>query len=177
MLDFVAGDALVCAAGVAFNGAFNASMRNELLNQFKSACVDNGIKLTDGVTLTNGLSQPHEVLKLYSEGLPKDSHSTDNALIIKKNYHFPLIIDPQGQAVKWISQMAGEKLKKTKLNDPNMLRTLENALRVGDPILIEGFIEEVDPGLTPVLLKQTSTVGGQEVVTLGRSDCLYLVFR
>ncbi|XP_075255484.1 dynein axonemal heavy chain 6-like isoform X3 [Convolutriloba macropyga] len=167
LLDFVAGDALVCAAGVAFNGAFNASMRNELLNQFKSACVDNGIKLTDGVTLTNGLSQPHEVLKLYSEGLPKDSHSTDNALIIKKNYHFPLIIDPQGQAVKWISQMAGEKLKKTKLNDPNMLRTLENALRVGDPILIEGFIEEVDPGLTPVLLKQTSTVGGQEVVTLG----------
>ncbi|XP_063728306.1 dynein axonemal heavy chain 6-like isoform X2 [Symsagittifera roscoffensis] len=167
LLDFVAGDALVCAAGVAFNGAFTAGIRDELITSYKSACVANGIKLTEGVTLTLGLSQPHEVLKLYSEGLPKDAHSTDNALIIKKNYHYPLIIDPQGQAVKWISQMAGHKLKKTKLNDPNMLRTLENALRVGDPLLIEGFLEDVDPGLTPVLLKQTATVGGQEVVTLG----------
>ena len=68
LLDFVAGDALVCAAGVAFNGAFTAGIRDELMTSYKSACVANGIKLTEGVTLTLGLSQPHEVnrKKLFS---------------------------------------------------------------------------------------------------------------
>ena len=137
LLHFVAGDILVAAASVAFNGAFNASFRTQLVDEYKQVCSKNRIKLTDGMNLTNSLSHPHEILQLYSEGLPKDSHSTDNALIIKKSIHFPLIIDPQGQAVNWINQMAGSKLKKTKLNDPNMNRTLENALRVGEPLLIE----------------------------------------
>ena len=34
-------------------------------------------------------------------------------------------------------------------------------------MIFQGFLENVDPGLTPVLLKQTTTVGGQEVVSLG----------
>lgn len=61
-------------------------------------------------------------------------------------------------------------LKVIKLTDPNFLRTLENAIRIGQPVLLEEVsnywessliaimpqVEEtLDPALEPILLKQT----------------------
>ena len=46
-------------------------------------------------------------------------------------------------------------LKVIKLTDPNYLRTLENAIRIGTPVLLEEVEEMLDPSLEPVLLKQT----------------------
>ena len=42
-----------------------------------------------------------------------------------------------------------------KLTDANFLRTLENAVRVGLPVLLEDLGETLDPALEPILLKQT----------------------
>ena len=44
-----------------------------------------------------------QVLKWHNEGLPNDSHSTENALIVKKAHKWPVFIDPQGQAFKYVS--------------------------------------------------------------------------
>ena len=46
-------------------------------------------------------------------------------------------------------------LRVIKLTDPNYLRTLENAIRLGTPVLLEEVEETLDPSLEPVLLKQT----------------------
>ena len=45
---------------------------------------------------------------------------------------WPLMIDPQGQANKWIKNMEKEnKLSVIKLSDSNYIRTLENSITVG----------------------------------------------
>lgn len=44
--------------------------------------------------------------------------------------------------------------KVIKLSEKNFLRTLENGIRYGAPVLLENVKEELDPGLEPVLLKQ-----------------------
>lgn len=45
------------------------------------------------------------------------------------------------QANRWICNMEGRNgLKKIKLSDPNYLRTLENAIRIGTPVLLEEVI-------------------------------------
>jgi hypothetical protein len=41
-----------------------------------------------------------------------------------------------------------------KLSDKDFLRTLENGIRYGAPVLLENVGEELDPSLEPVLLKQ-----------------------
>ena len=47
------------------------------------------------------------------------------------------MIDPQGQANKWIKNMEKEnKLEVIKLSDPNYLRALENCIQVSNVIMI-----------------------------------------
>jgi dynein heavy chain len=41
----------------------------------------------------------------------------------------------------------------TKLTEPNMLKTIENAIRFGQIVLLENVEEDLDPALEPVLLK------------------------
>ena len=71
------------------------------------------------------------------------------------------MIDPQGQANKWIKNMESEAgLLLIKLTQSDYLRTLENAIRVGAPVLLENVEEELDPPLEPILLKQVFKQGG-----------------
>ena len=44
-------------------------------------------------------------------------------------------------------------LRCIKLTDGNFLRTLENSIRIGNPVLIEDVGEALDPALEPVLQK------------------------
>jgi ATP-binding dynein motor region len=46
------------------------------------------------------------------------------------------------------------KLAVMKLTDGDYLRTLENAVQFGQPVLLENVPEELDPSLEPLLLKQ-----------------------
>lgn len=50
---------------------------------------------------------------------------------------------------------AKNKLEVIKLTDSNILRTLENAIQFGKPVLLENVGETLDPSLNPILLKST----------------------
>ena len=61
-----------------------------------------------------------------------------------------------GQANKWVKNMERDnKLNVIKLTDASYLRTMENAIQFGTPVLLENIGEEVDPILEPVLQKLT----------------------
>ena len=58
---------------------------------------------------------------------------------------WPLMIDPQGQANKWIKNMEKEnKLAVLKLSDSTYIRTLENSIQFGYPVLLENLGECAD---------------------------------
>ena len=46
-----------------------------------------------------------------------------------------------------------------KLSDNDYIRTLENSIQFGTPVLIENVGEELDPSLEPLLLKQVFKQG------------------
>jgi len=61
-----------------------------------------------------------------------------------------------GQANKWVKNMERDnRMNIIKLTDVSYLRTLENAIQFGTPILLENIGEELDPVLEPVLQKLT----------------------
>lgn len=77
----------------------------------------------------------------------------------------PLMVDPQGQANKWVKNMEKEhKLSIIKLTDSDYMRTLENCITFGNPLLLENVGEDLDPSLEPLLLKQTFKQGKVTVV-------------
>lgn len=107
-------------------------------------------------------------------GLPRDSVSTENAIIVTKAGRWPLMIDPQEQANRWIKAMETPfGLKMIKLTDSNFMRILESAIRIGIPVLLEEVGETLDPVLAPILLKQTFIQGGRTLIHLGDSDIEY----
>lgn len=74
------------------------------------------------------------------------------------------MIDPQGQANKWIKNFEKEnRLSVIKVSDTDYMRTLENCIQFGTPLLLENVGEELDPSLEPVLLKQTFKQGTQKL--------------
>ena len=103
-----------------------------------------------------------------------DALSTENGILVTRAKRWPLMIDPQQQANTWIKNMEqASGVKLIKLSDPNFLRVLEGAIRIGCPVLCEDLGEEVDPALEPVLLKAVVKQGGRTILRLGETDVDY----
>ena len=52
------------------------------------------------------------------------------------------MIDPQGQANKWVKNMEKKNLHVIKLTDPDYTRTLENCIQFGAPVsVIDNFVD------------------------------------
>ncbi|PVD24358.1 hypothetical protein C0Q70_14839 [Pomacea canaliculata] len=80
----------------------------------------------------------------------------------------PLMIDPQGQANRWVKNSEKDNtLSVIKLTDSDYMRTLENCITFGNPLLLENVGEELDPSLEPLLLKQTFRQTGVDMIRLG----------
>jgi dynein heavy chain len=61
----------------------------------------------------------------------------------------------------------------TRHTDPNFLRTLENCVRIGSPVLMEDIGETLDPSLETILQKQVFKQGGRSLIRIGDSDVDY----
>eukprot|EP00912_Choanoflagellata_sp_UC4_P002386 UC4_evm3s1504 len=169
----VVGDIILSAGTVAYSGPFNEQYRTELLKTWCDGLSKLNVAFTDKASLISTLNDPVETRQWQISGLPNDSMSVENALMVKYSRRWPLFIDPQGQANKWIKQMDSEKIVIMKLTDRDFLRSTENAIRFGTPALLENVAEVLDPALEPVLLRQTFKQAGSLVIKLGESIVPY----
>ena len=60
-----------------------------------------------------------------------------------------------------------------KQSDKDFLRTLENCIQFGSPVLLENVGDCLDPALEPLLQKQTFQQGGSVCIKLGESTIEY----
>lgn len=173
LLANVVGDVLVSAGTIAYLGPFTNEFRTSLCEMWRKDLVRLSVPHTAGSDLVSTLSDPLELREWRIHGLPNDTMSTENACIVKLTQRWPLFIDPQAQANKWIKDLEAEKLVTMKLTDRDFLRSLENAVRFGNPCLLENVGEELDPALEPILLRQTFKQAGSLVIKLGDSTIPY----
>ncbi|KAM8971996.1 dynein axonemal heavy chain 3-like [Pelodytes ibericus] len=170
----VVGDLLLSAGIVAYLGSFTPEFRQEILKEWFRMCKDKHIPVSDGFALSSTLGDPVKIMEWQFYGLPKDNFSIENAIIVTSAQRWPLMIDPQGQANKWIKNMEkSNKIQVCKASDPDYLRTVGNSIQFGTPVLIENIAEELDPILEPVLLRQTFKQSGMEYIRLGEAVIHY----
>ncbi|XP_043915244.1 dynein axonemal heavy chain 6 [Protopterus annectens] len=170
----VIGNVFIAAACVAYYGAFTAYYRQLLIDHWIKRCQELKIPISPNFSLTNILGDPYEIRQWNADGLPRDNVSIENGILVTRGRRWPLMIDPQDQANRWIrNKEIKNGLKVIKLTDSGFLRTLENAIRLGLPVLLEELKESLDPALEPVLLKQTFVSGGRTLIRLGDSDIDY----
>ena len=115
-------------------------------------------------------------------GLPLDDTSKENAIIMKESSLWPLLIDPQKQAFKFISNREKSKYEddknlhlKVMVEKPgkNIARILENVVRNGATLLVENIGEVLDPAFDTVLRKATFMSGGVKMINIGTSQVQY----
>ncbi|XP_066430423.1 dynein axonemal heavy chain 6 isoform X2 [Eleutherodactylus coqui] len=170
----VIGNVLIAAACVAYFGAFTAVYRQLLVKCWIKKCQELEIPISPNFNLINILGDAYEIRQWNTDGLPRDLVSTENGILVTRGRRWPLMIDPQDQANRWIRNKETKNgLKVIKLTDVGFLRTLENAIRLGMPVLLEELKESLDPALEPILLKQTFVSGGRTLIRLGDSDIDY----
>ena len=56
------------------------------------------------------LADPALIRDWNLQGLPSDDFSTENGIIVTTGSRWPLVIDPQCQAVKWIKNMESKNV-------------------------------------------------------------------
>ncbi|XP_076649863.1 dynein heavy chain at 16F [Halictus rubicundus] len=168
------GDTLVAAGALAYLGAFANEYREELMKTWLDSCRNYDIKTTENYSLISILADPYQIRLWNTHGLPRDKVSTENGILVTQSNRWPLMIDPQEQANRWIRNMEQDKnLKICKLTDANFTRILETSIRLGTPVLLQEVGEVLDPSLEPVLLKQIFLLGGRLLIRFGDSDVDY----
>ncbi|GCC25591.1 hypothetical protein chiPu_0004002 [Chiloscyllium punctatum] len=170
----IIGNVFIAAACVAYYGAFTSKYRQLLIDDWINGCKELEIPISADFSLINILGDAFEIRQWNTDGLPRDNVSTENGILVKRGHRWPLMIDPQDQANRWIRNMETKNgLKVIKLTDSGFLRTLENCIRLGMPVLLEELRESLDPSLEPILLNQTFMTGGRLLMRLGDTDIDY----
>jgi dynein heavy chain len=162
------GDVLISSGIVSYLGPFTSKFRDQQVGNWVKFCLDSGIPSSAKPSLASTLGDPVKIRQWNIDGLPTDAFSVDNGIVVQVARRWPLMIDPQGQANKWVRNMEKDNgLKVCKPTDSDFLRTLENSVNFGVPVLMENVLEDMDPSLEPLLLKQTFKQGGVVCIKLG----------
>eukprot|EP00741_Cyanophora_paradoxa_P022582 tig00000248_g21807.t1 len=168
------GDVLLAAACVSYAGPFPPAYRERALPAWLEACRASALAHTSPFALQAVLGDPLAVGEWHALGLPADGFSTDNGVIALASRRWPLMIDPQDRANRWVKNMEkANGLVVLRSLQGEGLRQFEAAVRAGSPALVENVGEELEPALLPLLRKEVVESGGARFVFLGGAAVEY----
>ena len=168
------GDVAKACAFVSYCGPFNANFRQKLITEyFGEDLTARGIPLTEDLEMTNFLVDQATVGEWNLQGLPSDDLSIQNGIMVTRSTRYPLMIDPQSQAVNWIKRKEPEIVERDfiyTLTNPQLKERIKIPLQDGCPMMIENIENEVDPMLDPLLEKQITTKGRSKFIKIADTE-------
>lgn len=98
----VTGDILLSAGAVAYLTPFTDKYRRDLFSQWQNVIAEQQVPHSEDCLPVSILGEPVQIRQWQLDGLPRDYLSTENAVLVSCSKRWPLFIDPQGQANKWV---------------------------------------------------------------------------
>lgn len=89
-------------------GPFTDKYRRSLLEDWRGVVSTVGVPHTPNCTPMSTLGDPVTIRRWQIDGLPRDVLSTENAVLVFNSKRWPLFIDPQGQANRWVKNMVSD---------------------------------------------------------------------
>lgn len=152
----ITGDTIIAAGSVNYLGPFTDDYRKDITRLWLQMLAQYDIKHSSTYSLSSVLIDSFELRSWNICGLPRDSVSTDSAIIVTRASQWPLMIDPQEQANRWIKSLEADNfLKVCKVTDSHLMNVIIDSIRLGYPVLVEGLEEHIDPTLRPILENNT----------------------
>jgi len=111
-------------------------------------CLKTNIPCSKQFSLIHTLGEPVLIREWNIFGLPADNFSVENGIIVFSSTRWPLMIDPQGQANKWIKALENtNNISVIKLTNLNYMTSIQLAIEHGLPVLLENVQEDIDATL------------------------------
>jgi dynein heavy chain len=188
----ILGDILISSGIIAYLGAFTKSYREEIITTWSDLIHKANIPISRNdspfVIMQRILGDKMEIENWKMKKLPNDSFSVDNALIITKSTRWPLLIDPQGQAVEWISETynikdrdydynrkKGQQVElpfhviRPTMDQRDIVKTVTKCLKNGFTLLYENVGETLLSVLAPVYKKEYVKEGPITYVNINKN--------
>ncbi|CAJ1405692.1 unnamed protein product [Effrenium voratum] len=166
------GDVIVASGLIAYLGAFTPDFRESAVKSWAEESLQRQIPGSEKFFLEKCLGEPVKVRAWVVAGLPNDSFSIENGIIM----------DKAGTAVRCLAKVSVRwklcnahgmcqplQIVVAKFTDSDYLKRLEGCIQFGNPMLIENMLEDTDPAVEPVLLRQTFKKGSAVMIRLGES--------
>ncbi|EJK46835.1 hypothetical protein THAOC_34479 [Thalassiosira oceanica] len=167
------GDCAIGCAFMSYCGPFNQQFRSYLINEkFTADCEARNVPVTRNLDVISFLADVGTIGDWNMDGLPTDPLSTQNGILVTSSARFPLLVDPQGQALSWIKNKERDHLPTwngqnvVELSDPKLKDKLEYCMGDGKSLVIVGVEDEIDPMLDPVLEKEITKKGSRLYVSV-----------
>lgn len=167
-LGSLSGDTLMACGYMCYAGAFTTDYRQMLWQSWMKEVKRLQIQLSKGFGFVSFLADPTEIRDWQLAGLPGDEFSCENGVIVMNGPRYPLMIDPQLQAIKWIKKMEKDNgLKVVDMKNADFQKTVEYAVQFGCPLLLQDILEEIDPILDTLMSKAVVYRGSRSMIKIG----------
>ena len=173
--EMLVGDCLLASAFISYIGPFTKDIRVDLINNVLTPLltmpkVGKSIPMTENVDPIEVIVSEAEIAVFQTEGLPSDKVSAENAAIVLSSVRYPLLIDPQLQAITWVKKKEEKTLKLGRLGQSNLIKELLRAIEDGVPFLIENMGESIDPSLMPIISRMSIKRGSKKFIQIGDAE-------
>eukprot|EP00929_Paragymnodinium_shiwhaense_P087552 TRINITY_DN476_c0_g8_i1.p1 TRINITY_DN476_c0_g8~~TRINITY_DN476_c0_g8_i1.p1 ORF type:complete len:2571 (-),score=771.76 TRINITY_DN476_c0_g8_i1:261-7973(-) len=175
-LTLLPGDCLVASGALSYLGPFSSQIRVDCEHLWAQELDVHRIAHNAECNMRTVLGEPVKIQQWVVCSLPNDNLSVENGIIIDRSRRWPLMIDPQRQANKYIKNMGKDVetgIDVCKLSDPSFLKTLELGIQFGKWVLLENIGISLDPALEPVLQQQKVRDGSGWTIKLGDKSIVY----
>ncbi|XP_041988681.1 dynein axonemal heavy chain 2 isoform X2 [Aricia agestis] len=172
--DNLPGDCLIATGFVAYLGPFISEYRENLMTDWFREVFDEKIPVTMELSMKNFLLDDATLRSWNYMGLPDDNFSAENGIIVVRATRWPLAVDPQGQALIWLSHLEEKNnIQIADFGQPDYMKIMESCLSEGKPVIIQNVGEVLDPSIAPILDRAIVKIGSSMVIKFNEKMVAY----
>lgn len=107
----IVGNLIISSGFMTYCGPLTEIYRQNLVGLWTSAVKDLKITLSDKFNFIDVVGDRLKLRSWYNKGLPADDTSSENAILVMRGLNWPMLIDPQLQANKWLKKIKAEEFE------------------------------------------------------------------